>query len=320
MTTAQLIPDNGAYNPFIFFDDKAPDKIPARAFCKVYHDGGHFIAMPYQRGNTRKRKHERLNPTEAQEAFDGLYFYAIMQGYGKKQTTEFIKDNLCTMFDTEEELTAFIDEQKKRKVHNLHARKKRFRRKAFLNKWTHFITITYDDKKHTEAQFKQKLRRCLCNLHTRRGWRYMGVFERAPETGRLHFHALLFVPNGEMIGEIYEKQDYSTKQHKMQTTHENTFFAERYGRNDFAEICPQELQHATNYVLKYLEKSGERVTYSRGIPAEIYKTIHDSDIVCTMRDFCLKYILFDNVIDYETDVLKLRPSENLFDISPRWLC
>lgn len=71
----------------------------------------------------------------------------------------------------------------------------------------------------------------------------MGVFERAPETGRLHFHALLYVLDGEMIGTITEKQDYSTKQHKMQTTHENDFFAERFGRNDFAELSAGELQH-----------------------------------------------------------------------------
>lgn len=99
----------------------------------------------------------------------------------------------------------------------------------------------------------------------------MGVFERAPETGRLHFHALLYVPDGEMIGTITEKQDYSTKQHKMQTTHENDFFAERFGRNDFAELSAGELQHGNTigYILKYIGKTGEKITYSRGIRGEI---------------------------------------------------
>ena len=37
----------------------------------------------------------------------------------------------------------------------------------------------------------------------------MGVFENAPETERLHFHALMYIPDGEMIGNIYEKKDYN---------------------------------------------------------------------------------------------------------------
>ena len=123
----------------------------------------------------------------------------------------------------------------------------------------------------------------------------MGVFERAPETGRLHFHALLYVPDGEMIGTITEKQDYSTKQHKMQTTHENDFFAERFGRNDFAELSAGELQHGNTigYILKYIGKTGEKITYSRGIRGEIWKEIDGNDIACEMRDFVLKYDLYN---------------------------
>ena len=215
-----------------------------------------------------------------------------------------MQDNLIHLFEDETAVNAFIDENIKRKLNNLHHRKKRFRNKANMNRWTHFVTITYSDEKHTETEFRAKLRKCLSNLHTRHKWRYMGVFERAPETGRLHFHALVYVPENEMIGTITEKQDYSTKQHKMQTTHENDFFAERFGRNDFEEISPVELKHgnAVSYLLKYIEKTGEKITYSRGIPAELYTTIDNDDIASKIRNFVLKYVLFDDVIDWERDI------------------
>lgn len=114
----------------------------------------------------------------------------------------------------------------------------------------------------------------------------MGVFERAPETGRLHFHALLFVPHGEMLGTITEKEDYSLKQHKMQTTHENSFFAKRFERNDFCEVDLNGIKYgnAVDYCLKYIEKTCERLTYSRGMPTEIYKEIEQKDMVCRMHD------------------------------------
>ena len=39
----------------------------------------------------------------------------------------------------------------------------------------------------------------------------MGVFEEGFENGTLHFHALLYVPEHEMIGRIEKKREYSTK-------------------------------------------------------------------------------------------------------------
>ena len=51
-----------------------------------------------------------------------------------------------------------------------------------------------DDKLHTEQSFKKKLKIALQNFSSRRGWKYMGVWERAPETNRLHFHGLFKIP------------------------------------------------------------------------------------------------------------------------------
>ena len=133
----------------------------------------------------------------------------------------------------------------------------------------------------------------------------MGVFERAPETGRLHFHGVFYVPNGEMIGTITEKTDYSTAQGKLQTTHENDFFQKTFGRNDFAELDEREIKHGQtlNYLLKYIAKTGERIVYSRGIPTEIYCKVDDNDILTEMQDFGTKYILFDDVLNWERDIM-----------------
>lgn len=305
--------------PFIFFDEK---QYPEKTRCKIYNDGSHYIAVPYFK-NEKKRKHRAIRSyDENRELFDNLYAYCLTEGKSAKETNEFLRDNLCPFIDGENELNAFIMENIKRKALSMHARKRRFRRKANLNKWTYFVTITYSDEKQSEESFRKKLRKCLCNLHTRRKWRYMGVFERAPETGRLHFHALLYVSDGEMIGTIKEKQDYSTKSHKMQTTHENDFFAETFGRNDFEEISPAEMKYGKtlSYLLKYIDKTGERLTYSRGVPSEVYKEVDRYEIACEMRDFVLKYILFDDVIDWASDVMHFTPVQlTIADLSPRWL-
>ncbi len=160
------------------------------------------------------------------------------------------------------------------------------------------MTFTYNDKFHDEDTFRRKLRRCLSNLHTRRGWRYMGVFERAPETGRLHFHGLLYVPAGEMLGKLEEKTDYSTAQGKMQSRNENSFFERWYGRNDFEEITPSQLEYgdSVEYILKYIGKTNERIVYSRGIPTEICMVLSPKDIITEMKDdFVLKYVIFDDI-------------------------
>ena len=245
--------------------------------------------------------------------FDDLFTQAYNKGLRDKKMekpmSDYIYDGLRTLFSEEEIAEVNIPERAKRKMNNLYHRKKRFRRKAYLNKWNFFVTFTYDDKKHDEETFRRKLRRCLSNLHTRRGWRYMGVFERAPETGRLHFHGLLYVPAGEMLGKCEEKTDYSTAQGQMQTRNENSFFARWYGRNDFEEITQSQLEtgDSVEYILKYIGKTNERIVYSRGIPTQICMKLSANDIITEMtNDFVLKYVVFDDVLNWERDILRYR--------------
>ena len=238
------------------------------------------------------------------DIFDQLYLKAINENVARKDLQEYILAGLREAFPNHWGLVDFVERKISRVAKNLGARKKRFRRKAFLNPWNYFVTFTYDDELQSEESFKKRLRKALSNLHTRRNWLYMGVFERAPETGRLHFHAIMYIPEGQMVGEIYERRDYSTKQHKMQVTHSNTFFEKKLGRNDFEVLSDAELRRGTTmqYLLKYLEKTEERIIYSRGIPTEFTKIINDNDVICELVDFVTKFVLFNDVIDYSEDV------------------
>lgn len=251
----------------------------------------------------------RCSRSDMDILFDSLYYQAYTQGLRDKKDdkpmTDYIRDGILKLFPATDDLDEWIAKKIKCKFNNLCHRKKRFRRKANLNCWNYFVTFTYDDAKHTAESFRKKLRKCLSNLHTRRGWKYMGVFEYSPEKGRLHFHGLLYVPDGEMIGTITEKTDYSTVTHEMQTRHENSFFEENFGRNDFCEVSKEEMKNGrrTEYIIKYIGKTNERICYSRGIPTEIYRKIDGDDIVVEMQDFVTKYILFDDTIDWERDIM-----------------
>lgn len=290
----------------VFNGNTLPFAVTSKVY-KIYKDGNHFVGtrcLPHR----TKRNSAFAGLTDEQIYFDELYKFAVAENLTKSKKSSFLRAEMKKEYPEMEGLNEFVDKNTNRNWHNYYSRLKRFRRKANLNIWNKFVTITYDSRKMTETTFRQKLRKCLSNLHSRRNWRYMGVFERGEDNDRLHFHALMYIPEGQMIGSVIEKQDYSTKQHKMQTTHSNTFFFETFGRNDFDDIEQQEIANgdAVKYITKYISKTGEKIVYSRGIPSEIYKEIEDDDIVTTMVDYETKYIFFDDVLDLEIDVMGFR--------------
>ena len=275
-----------------------------KQYCNVYNDGSAYIAVPQV--TKRKRNNKMYFRNAWDDLFDDLYAEAIDREV--KDLFSFIKLGFDEKYPNQWGIIDFINDKLDKAERNLWVRKKRFRRKAYLNEWNYFVTFTYSDEKHDEESFKTKLRKCLSNLHSRRGFNYMGVFERSPGEKRLHFHCLMYVPAGNMIGEIFERREYSTKQHKMVTTHPNDFFEDRFGRCDFEPLTPAQIRRGNtlNYILKYLEKTNERIVYSRGIPSDFYMSISEDDIAAEMIDFCLKYVLFDDVVDYDVNV-KHRP-------------
>lgn len=84
------------------------------------------------------------------------------------------------------------------KQNNLIRKRIRLSRKCKLQEFNYFVTFTYDDKLHTEQSFKTSIMRCLRHLCERKGWRYLGVWERGGKNERLYYHALLYVPENTM--------------------------------------------------------------------------------------------------------------------------
>ena len=93
------------------------------------------------------------------------------------------------------------------------------------------------------------------------------MWERSPEKKRLHFHGVFHIPEGSLSGEMEEVNSYSFATHKRQITMQNSFFLKRFGRNDFEKITDENrIGDALSYLMKYIEKSGEKIVYSRGLP------------------------------------------------------
>lgn len=74
-----------------------------------------------------------------------------------------------------------------------------------------------------------------------------------------------------------------------------SFFAQKFGRNDFKPVThSDELPQAIRYLTKYLEKTGEKLVYSRGLYQYFVTDIMNEDIVCTYGIDDRKILLFDN--------------------------
>lgn len=167
-----------------------------------------------------------------------------------------------------------------------------------------FFTFTYDSKLHTEESFRKCLKKTLSNFCSRKGWKYIGVWERSPAKERLHFHSLLYIPDGTMPEFMFEDNTYSFTEHKRQITLQNMYFKERFGRNDFETIEDQTgLHKAMRYIMKYIEKPGERIVYSKGLPQFIISDIMDDDVICPIGMEDQKLLLFDDFLCWDEGCL-----------------
>ena len=213
--------------------------------------------------------------------------------------------------EMKEDLEETLDEALRLEKQAMWLRSRRFFRKVYNNDWTHFATFTYDDKKWgSEIEFQESLNQCLSNLHSRRGWKCIGGWERGDQNDRLHFHALLYVPEGQMVGTIERKEEYSHKIFKKKIRYENDFFLHRYGRNDFNPICEQMLNKVAEYIGNYILKSGDKIRYSRGTPSDYISVFCRDDIAMEYSSHGeLLSIIVDGSVDWE----KARPSDNAFE-------
>ena len=275
--------------------------------CKIYNDGSSFIAQPIFKSKQAK-KIERASFSTADVMFDRFY-KTIDFSLPIEDQKKYIVSLLAEEFPNSLRLIEdYVERKFKDKIRNLNARKKRFLRKVNLvNKdeyILYFVTFTYDSSKISEEKFEKKLRKSLSNFHSRRGWLYALGDERGELGERLHFHGVCFVPHGQMVGNIIPKSHFSKKEGKVVTYFENSFFAKKFGVNDFVLLSGNnnEIKNRVNYVLKYIGKSDAKIIYSRGFPTYLVKDIDEFECFCEFFDYVLKYILFDDFI-YNPDCI-----------------
>ena len=227
------------------------------------------------------------------EIFEKLYKEHLYDSK-RKRKREIIKGMLPYCKDYED-AKLFTELNLRRKRNNLIARRIRMTRKANLQDFTHFVTFTYSDALHTETSFKKSLGTCLRHYADRKGWKCMGVWERSPEKQRLHFHGIFYIPEGTMPGQMMDVNDFNFKSGKRKITHQNTYFNEHFGRSDFEKIeNDYDLQYAMNYLIKYIEKSGERIVYYGDLPQYFVSDVMEDDILCPYGEDGRKFILADS--------------------------
>ena len=286
--------------------------------CKIYSDGGHYIAIPHTTRPYRPRRkpkeeiiavmeelaeeetkeqepaeqsapsqedapmplentvgesaegtqiddtlHEKPAPTRLmtkKELFEELY--AKYQNLPRYKRKTLILKEMRPHFKDEDGARLYVDTQMSRKLRNLIARRVRMTRKINLQEFNYFVTFTYDGSLHTEESFRKGLKNCLGHFHSRKDWKYVDAWERSPKKKRLHFHGIFHIPDGTMPGMMMEVNDYSFSMRKRQITRQNSYFNERFGRSDFEPIEDKRmLGGAIAYIVKYLEKTGEKIVY-----------------------------------------------------------
>ena len=242
-----------------------------------------------------KRVEKKGTRTTKKGKFEELYKANL--GLKKRERRQAIIDGfrvITGLFKKDEDLIRYVDSNLERKERNKLCKRIRLTRKANLQDFNYFCTFTYDGGRLTEEEFKKRLQKCFQNFATRQHWKYIGVWERSPEKKRLHFHGVFYIPDGTMPGKLEEHNDYSFKTHRRQITIQNTYFNTKFGRSDFERIDKNKIGEALAYLMKYIEKSGERLVYSRGLPQYFISDIFDDDVVCRIGVDDRKLLLFDN--------------------------
>lgn len=309
---------------------------------KVYFDGSHYIGIPYKPSMAKrgvKTPEETVVITEQNEVKDGITavntdvadgianipddtavkprkerrithkelfeeLYGKYQGKRKHERKRLILEAMRPYFRSEQDAELYVNTNLERKQRNLICRRVRMSRKVNLQDFNYFVTFTYDDQKHTEDSFRKKLQNDLSPFCSRKKWKYIGVWERSPKTERLHFHGIFYIPEGMMPGTLLAFNDYNFNTRKRQTVWQNTHFLERFGRCDFERFDDIHRKgEALAYIMKYIEKSGEKIVYSRGLPMYFISDILEDDVLCRTGMEDQKLVLSDDFLCFDEGVL-----------------
>ena len=236
--------------------------------------------------------------TTKTQVFDKFYTESLK--LPKTARKRFITEGMRPFFKDGEATENYVTLNMERKYKNLVAKRVRLVRKVNLQSFNYFVTLTYNDAIHTEATFRKKLRTTLGHLCNRKGWKYVGVWERSPQKQRLHFHGIFYIPDVAALGKMTDVESYSFSERKGQITKQSEYFNLHFGRNDFRPIENKtHIGEAVAYILKYIEKSGEKIIYSRGLPQYFISDIMDDDIAAPIGLEDKKLLLFDDFICWD---------------------
>lgn len=250
------------------------------------------------------------------QLFESLYREG--RGLKKRALRSMLIKDMNPYFPNEQAAREYVGRNLRRKQRNLIARRIRMVRKANLQIFNYFVTLTYNSAIHTEQSFKRKLRTTLSRFVDRKEWRYIGVWERSPQKKRLQFHGVFHIPEGTLSGEMEEVNSYSFATHKRQITMQNSFFLKRFGRNDFEKITDENrIGDALSYLMKYIEKSGEKIVYSRDLPQFFLSDVMEEDIVCPFGVEDKKLLLYDDFGCWDEGEYKGKASKEVIAKMPK---
>lgn len=261
----------------------------------VYKDGDHYMGKlckplymkrPGATGIRDEHKQRMRN------AFRTAWNEAKEQRLNDKARKEHIQERFPELLEADgynagaDALAMYSDEEykvfEKDTEHMMYLRKKRFQRKAALNDWNYFVTITYDDEKMTAEDFPSTVKRALSTHSSRFDWSYCAVFEEGEKGGRIHLHALAYIPEGQEHGTFYARPQWSEKRHKYEVCNDHSYFHEKFGNCDFERIDGQNRSRMVRYLTKYMTKTDTKLIYSRGVPDEFHGVEVDEDDVLWM--------------------------------------
>lgn len=290
--------------------------------AKISFDGSHYIATPkenFPQGHKRRRAAIPSTPKEVEQKAQFEAAYKESQKLPRKERKACMQKAMEEAIPDKEQRKEYVERNNERKKTNAIRRKVRLSKKVNLQReWSYFCTFTFSDEKHTEESFRKSLRNTLKHLVNRKGWKHIGVWERGGETGRLHFHGIFYIPPNGMVGELIEIRDYSTKDNRMQTASQNTYFLERYGRNDFQKlVLPHEVGDSLKYLMKYIEKSGERLVYGGKLPAYFESDVLDEDIIVPYGIDDRKAVLADDFLCMVEGEIMGRVSPEVIEKMPK---
>lgn len=270
------------------------------------------LYIPKQPGEKRKIQTDS-KISEIRKILSRCYEQSLRDGKLDKRSNRdsFIKGICDSLISNAPDLNIKVNLQQKREeviqklnellddcIHNLCNREKRFWRKAMFNmtKYMYFVTISYSDENFSDEEiFREKLKKWFSNNHSNHGTLVQGVFEQGGEFGRLHFHGLMYVPDGFFKDGLVKRKVFSTKKNKWVEINENPTLRRKFGQNDFSKLNVYNIVESIEYICKYVAKSGERFFYNRGIKGEALA-------LCDVKKICFKSIEYVTHYLFDPDV------------------